>query len=113
MILIVELNCFIIYLLVVNVRANHLPVSSLVHSLQLLLEIAGDGAEEVQARVAALNEVVAVGVHLLTEEFAGLHISLLHFGKVAEMHVVVGRAMDEEQVATEVGRTLDGVGGIA
>ena len=65
-----------------------------------------------QAGVAAKYAVVAVGVYLLTEHLALLHIGFAHLGKIAEVHIVVGRAMNEQQVAAQVSRTLYGVDSI-
>ena len=80
--------------------------------LQFFIEIGFDGAEELQARTTAVDEVVAVGVDLLAEERTLLYVSLAHFGEVAEVHVVVGRTVDEEQVAMQLASALNGVDGI-
>ena len=69
-------------------------------------------AEQMQTRVATHNKVVAVGVNLLAEQFSSLNVGFAHFGKVAEMHVVVGRSVNEQQVAVERIGTLNGVRGI-
>jgi hypothetical protein len=67
--------------------------------LQFLNKVITDGFEQMQAGVTAKYAVIAVGVYLLTEHLALLHIGFAHLGKIAEVHIVVGRAMNEQQVA--------------
>ena len=81
--------------------------------LQFLIKEAGDGFEEVVTGVAAVDIVVAVGVELLGKGFVGLYVSLAHLHKVAEVHVVVRRAVNEQEAAGELGGAADGAVGIA
>ena len=64
--------------------------------LQLLHEIVADGAEEVEAGLSAVDEVVAVRVDLLAEEFAVLHVGFAHLSAIAEVDIVVGSAVNEK-----------------
>lgn len=77
--------------------------------LQLLNEEVANRLEQVQARVAAKDAMIAIGVHLLAEHFALLYISLTYLGKVAEVNVIVGCSVNKEQVTVKVLCTLNGV----
>ena len=57
--------------------------------------------------------MVAVGVDLHVELLAGLYEGLAILGGVAQVDVVVGRAVDEQEVARELRCAADGVVGIA
>ena len=63
--------------------------------------------------MTTIDEVVAVGVNLHVKLLAVLHVSFCHFSAVAVVDVVICRAVNEEEVAVEVGCALDGVDGIA
>ena len=68
-------------------------------------KIIADGTEQVQAGVATKDVVITVCINLLTEHLASLYISFAHLGKVAEVYVVVGCAMNKQKVATKVARS--------
>ena len=55
--------------------------------------------EQMVAGVSAVDAVVAVGVDVHLEVLVGLHQSLGIFSRVAEMHVVVGQSVTDEQLA--------------
>ena len=58
-------------------------------------EVVQDTAEKVMAGVATIDAVVAIGVDLHVERLVGLHQSLRHLSAVAEMHIVIGCAVNE------------------
>lgn len=64
--------------------------------LHLVVEEVNHAVEEMLARVAAIDAVVAVGVDLHLELLVVLHVGLADLGAVAEVYVVVGGAVDEE-----------------
>ncbi len=45
------------------------------------------------ARVASVDAMVAVGVYILLEVLVGLYESLGVFGRIAEVHIVVGHTV--------------------
>ena len=51
------------------------------------------------SRIATVNTVVAVGVGQLTEILIGLHQCLGIFRRIAEVHVIIGQTMTDEQIA--------------
>ena len=65
-------------------------------------------AEEVVAGVAAIDGVVAVGVGELAEVLVGMDEGFGVLCHVAEVHVVVGKAVDDEQASAKVLGTGDG-----
>lgn len=68
----------------------------LVALLHLVVEEVNHAVEEMLARVAAIDAVVAVSVDLHLELLVVLHVGLADLGAVAEVHVVVGGAVDKE-----------------
>ena len=76
--------------------------------LQIILEVLGYLAEEVVAGVAAVDAVIAVRINQFAEVFIGLHKGFGVFGSVAEVDVVVGKAVNEKQFATQLRGTTDG-----
>ncbi len=60
------------------------------------------------AGVAAVDAVVAVGIGQLAEVLVSLHEGFGVFLRIAEMHVVVGKAVNEQQLAAELCGTADG-----
>ena len=69
---------------------------------QMLVEPAGDAAVEVLAGVAALDEVVAVGIDELHEGDVGLHEGFGELGGIAVVHVVIGCAVADEEGTVEL-----------
>ena len=67
----------------------------------MLVEEVLDAGDEVLARVAPVDGVVAVGVEVHVELVAELHECLGEFGGVLEVDVVVGHSVDEEEVAVD------------
>ena len=65
--------------------------------------------EEMRARRTAVDTVVAVRVDLHVKGLARLHEGFRHLRAVAIVHVVVGRAVDEQEVAVKLIGTRDGV----
>lgn len=76
---------------------------------QMCIKVVGDACEEVQTRVATVDVVVAIGVDVHVELLVGLHQGFAVFVGIAHVHIVVGRAVDEQQVAAELRGTLQGV----
>ena len=66
---------------------------------QIINEIVGDERIHVQAGVAATDAVVAVCIDVHVKLDAGLYECFAIFCRVAEVHIVVGQAMDEQQLA--------------
>ena len=64
-------------------------------------EVVQDTAEKVVAGVASIDAVVAIGVDLHVERLVCLYQSLRHLSAVAEMHIVIGSAVNEQEVAME------------
>ena len=64
-------------------------------------------AEKMVTGVAAVDAVVAVGVHQLAEILALLYKFLGVFGSVAEMHIVVGKSVAQKQRAVKTGSPAD------
>ena len=60
------------------------------------------------AGVAAIDGVVAVGVGELAEVLVGMDEGFGVLCHVAEVHVVVGKAVDDEQASAKVLGTGDG-----
>ena len=68
----------------------------------MLLEVVGEERVEVQPRVATVDAMVAVGVNLRAELYAGLYECLAILRRVAEVDVVVRHAVNQQQVAVEL-----------
>ena len=64
------------------------------------------------AGVATEDEMVTVGINLHLELLVGLHISLAHLGAIAEVNIVVGSTVDQQEFAAEFVGTSDGRDGI-
>ena len=79
----------------------------------MIVEPTDDAAVEVETRVGAVDAVVAVGIDELHEGLVGLYEGLGELGGVAEVDVVVGRAMADEEVTVELRSTGDGVAVVA
>ena len=60
-----------------------------------------------RTRGTAVDTVVAVRVNLHLKWFVRLHQRLRHLGAVAIVHVVIGRAVDEQEVSMEFVGTRD------
>ena len=65
--------------------------------------------EEMRARRTAIDAVVAIRVDLHVKGLAHLHERFRHLRAVAVVHVVVGRAVNEQEVAVELVGTRDGI----
>ena len=76
--------------------------------LHALLEVVYQLAEEVVAGVAAIDGVVAVGVGELAEVLVGMDEGFGVLCHVAEVHVVVGKAVDDKQASAKVLGAGDG-----
>ena len=86
--------CFIIFY--VKISLYHL------FPLQILQDEVGEFVVEVQTGVAAVNGVVFVGIEEHLVLLVGL-VELCHeVDGILEMHVVVGRAVDEQVVALQL-----------
>ena len=70
-------------------------------------------AEEVVAGISAVDAVVAVGVGELAEVLVGLNECLGILRRIAEVDVVVRKAVDEKQLAAELVGTADGTDVVA
>lgn len=57
--------------------------------------------EEMRARRTAVDAVVAVRVDLHVKGLARLHERFRHLRAVAVVHIVVGRAVDEQEVTVD------------
>ena len=68
---------------------EHFPKALAASRAEFLFEEVADGAHEVEARLSAHDEVVAVRIDLLAEEFHVLHVGFADLGEVPEVHVVV------------------------
>ena len=75
---------------------------SVIFPLQILQDEVGEFVVEVQTGVAAVNRVVLVGIEEHLVLLVGL-VELRHeVDGILEMHVVVGRAVDEQVVALQL-----------
>ena len=64
--------------------------------LQIIEEELRHALIEMQARVAAIDKVVAVGVDLHLKLLVGLHQSFRIFRTIAVVYIVVGRTVNEQ-----------------
>lgn len=64
--------------------------------LQIIEEEFRHAFVEMQARVAAIDKVVAVGVDLHLKLLVGLHQSFRVFRAIAVVYIVVGRTVNEQ-----------------
>ena len=64
--------------------------------LQIIEEEFRHALIEMQARVAAIDKVVAVGVDLHLKLLVGLHQSFRIFRTIAVVYIVVGRTVNEQ-----------------
>lgn len=64
--------------------------------LQIIEEELRHALIEMQARVAAIDKVVAVGVDLHLKLLVGLHQSFRVFRAIAVVYIVVGRTVNEQ-----------------
>ena len=69
---------------------------------QVLLEVVGEAGEEVMACLSAKYAVVPVCIYLHVELLACLYQCFGVFGQVAEVYVVIGHAVYEEQFAVQL-----------
>ena len=76
--------------------------------LQFLIPEIEHLGEDVVTGVATIDAMVAVGVVVHVELLVGLHEGLGVLDTVADVYIVVGHAMHEEQTAVEVVGTADG-----
>ena len=58
-----------------------------------------DGPEQVQTRVAALDEMDSVVLHMLGDDLVQLCVLLAHCKKIAKVHLVVCRSFILQQLA--------------
>ena len=65
---------------------------------QVLLQEVDTLAEQVVARVATIDAVVAVGIHLLLEVLVGLYQCLAVVGSIAEVHIIISNTMTNHQL---------------
>ena len=64
--------------------------------LQIIEEELRHALIEMQARVAAIDKVVAVCIDLHLKLLVGLHQSFSIFGTIAVVYIVVGRTVNEQ-----------------
>ena len=76
---------------------------------QVLLQEVDTLAEQVVARVATIDAVVAVGIQLLTEVLVGLDQCLAVFGGIAIVDIVVCQAVNNHQVALQAVDARQGI----
>ena len=76
--------------------------------IEHLLEVFRNLAEEMIARVASVNAVIAVCVCQLAEVFIRLNEGFRIFRCISEMHIVVCHTMNEEQFAAKHRGATDG-----
>ena len=65
--------------------------------------------EQVVSRVPAKDAVVTVGIDQLPEILVGLHQCLHIFCRIPIVHIVVSKSVTEQQRATQLRRSGDGV----
>ena len=68
-----------------------------------------DLTEQVVSRVPAKDAVVTVGIDQLPEILVGLHQCLHIFCRIPIVHIIVSKSVTEQQRATQLRRSGDGV----
>ena len=81
--------------------------------MQHFLEVLCYLAEEVVARVASVDAVIAVCVGQFAEVFICLNEGFGVLCRIAEMDIIVGHAVNEEQLAAKLRCTADGANIVA
>ena len=66
-----------------------------------------DTGEEVMASAATVDAVIAIGIELLFELDAGLDELFAEFDCILEVHVVVGKAVADQEVAVQSLETVE------
>ena len=79
------------------------------HFLEVLCYL----AEEVVACVASVDAVIAVRVRELSEILVSLHEGFGILCRIAEVDVIIGHAMNEEQLTAKLRGTTDGANIVA
>ena len=72
-------------------------------------EVVQNATKQVVAGVSTIDAVIAIGVDLHVKRLVGLHQRLRHFSAVAEMHIVIGSAVNEQEITMEFIHTSYGI----
>ena len=81
--------------------------------VQHLLEVLRNLTEEMVACVASVDAVIAVRVREFSEVLVCLHEGFGIFCRITEVDVIIGHAMNKEQLAAKLRGTTDGANIIA